>query len=375
MTSHFQNDMTLPTFEEAMQLHRRAAANLDHVCSKIRNVSTKPSLSAIYSSDYDVECAPREFNRSMLLQNFNDIAHANFVAHPDLPITLNSLIFYYGIDTCHTWNQNLNQSRLNLIFASLTWASELAGVKYDQRFDASKHIWYSFVLAWVESLTPNGKFAQRANFLKDWSSSKFDLTWFFKSEKVQTRQLLQELVANVEPLDGNLMEWLHACGNGSVSEKEFQRAGPAMTVRFIMAQELQAKADKKMKEGLEKAQQVMFDAADAMTLDEGVQDETEVHTGDEEGGGEEHVAEEEQMNIDADFPPIPPKIDLARVNWASSTMQALLNIDKTIPWTPRDRPKSYQRPWIRIEQAYAALLTNDDTLADDIKARLNLSPE
>lgn len=147
------------TLEQATQLHQVAAANYKHVLQKIRAVSNKERLplADIYRGLNRASCTPAEFNLHVLFKHFNDIARANFVAHPSLSPDLNSLIFYYSFDKLHGFMFALDQSRNNLILAVMTLASKLVG-KYDTKYDLSEHIWGKCLFAWVECMTTSSEF-------------------------------------------------------------------------------------------------------------------------------------------------------------------------------------------------------------------------
>lgn len=92
-----------------------------------------------------------------------------------------------------------------------------------------------------------------------------------------------------------------------------------MSIHVIMGQareiKKEQKEEQKNKEAQVKAQQAMFKAAGAMTL--------ERKYGDEEMG-------EANTDNKAKVPPILDEIDLTCVNWSSSAMQALFIDDTSI---------------------------------------------
>jgi hypothetical protein len=91
-----------PTLEEALQLHARASANLDHICTKIRNATKTPALKDIYLGNYRIDCAPADMSPARLSTPHRQPPHQN-----------------YGIDQGHTFNTYLKQIRMNIIVVSL----------------------------------------------------------------------------------------------------------------------------------------------------------------------------------------------------------------------------------------------------------------
>jgi hypothetical protein len=115
-----QNGPQTRTYDEALRLHQRAAANFDHVFKEVRAIK-KPCLGSVYLETANANCAPPELQLGFLFKNYNTIARADFVAHPDLGIDINSAIIFYGMDKLRSFINALDQTRLNLTLAIFKW--------------------------------------------------------------------------------------------------------------------------------------------------------------------------------------------------------------------------------------------------------------
>jgi len=112
------------SLEHAIELHNIAATNLILIWKHVRSMA-KPSLSELYNSNATAPCAPPDRGLEVLFKHFNEIAKANFVAHPSLSRVANEVIFFYGMDSGHSFNKGLDVTHFNLVVAVFKWASIL----------------------------------------------------------------------------------------------------------------------------------------------------------------------------------------------------------------------------------------------------------
>jgi hypothetical protein len=212
------------------------------------------------------------------------------------------------------------------------------GIK-DSKFEASSSLMYSYILAWLESISRPADFSDRGAFLDAWNSSKYDLTWFTKWFKVTMEGVLAELAYSKPPVAGDPTAFINMCSEKKILREEFERVGPAMAMHFLMEQQKKAKKERE----------------DDML-----------------GNAMEKRGVEVDMDFDGDMPSIPGGVDLRRVPWHADWMQALLNIDKTIE-VSQDRPKSDRKEWISQQEGYDLLFPpKTDELADESMEKLCL---
>jgi hypothetical protein len=144
---------------EAIRLHKVAAVKYMHVLQKLRSIPDVNCLSLrdIYDSRNRVAGIPQCVNLHVLFERFNDVACANYIAHPNHDRQLNELIFYYGTDKLHAFNIDTDADQFNIALAVFALALKLTG-KYDHlKYDPSEHLWYAYILAWIESITARGE--------------------------------------------------------------------------------------------------------------------------------------------------------------------------------------------------------------------------
>jgi hypothetical protein len=122
----------------AFELHARAAANLAHVLAHLR-IKNPPTLRDLYLGLVTTVHDPTHLNFHILFKQFDDLAQANFVAHPSPNIIKNGLIWHYSMDKEHSWNMSLEQSRFHFILGIFAWGSQLTS-RCDPNFDDTKHI-------------------------------------------------------------------------------------------------------------------------------------------------------------------------------------------------------------------------------------------
>lgn len=136
---------------------------------------------------------------------------------------LSELIFYYGMNKLHAFNINKDPNQFDIVLAVFTLASKLTGNgKYDHlKYDPSEPLWHAFILAWIESITSRGEddFTLRNKFFETWLESKYDLTWFSKSQKTRMIEVLKHLRAGRPPVEGDPRDFLLQCRRGEFSDK------------------------------------------------------------------------------------------------------------------------------------------------------------
>jgi hypothetical protein len=221
------------THAEAWKLHQIAAANFEHIFKKVRSMVT-PSLAYVYLGYSSAPCAPPYVDLHVLFKNFNEIARVGYIAHPRLNMILNAIIFYYGLDKLYSFNNDLDQSRLNLFLAVLKWGWKLVG-NIEPHFLDSEPLWGRYIAAWLESLLAGDNFRHREDFLETWRTSKYDLVWFTKSFKVTMAKVMQELGAG-KPLVDSHADFLKKCAQDMISPAEFKRIGPSVAIHYIFEQ-------------------------------------------------------------------------------------------------------------------------------------------
>ncbi|KAH4992404.1 hypothetical protein HBI81_037060 [Parastagonospora nodorum] len=367
------------TKEEARALHQIADTNFRQIMAGARAVATEtPSLRSVYLKSAKVYCAPADLGIKVLFKRFNDMARAKFVAHPSLDDELNALIFYYGFDKQHSFVTALDQSRINIALAIYTMASYAAGT-YGDATDVDKAtFWYSYSMAWIESLSPYNNFHRRTEFLANWRRSSYDLVWFGSADKRRMYDALTKLSAGKPPIEGSPLTFLTKCTNGEISEQEFLRVGPAMAIHFMIANckksgdnDRWAKkfAEDYMRDVVADAEEV----AHKQRLNAHLARQREEDALLEEGELEVPEKEEEdddEMDIDDTIDSGPDGVDLHCVNWDDEGIQALLNIDWTLAENTAPRPGSDRRGWIDAKDAYRILISEGDDLAAALKKAL-----
>jgi len=262
------------------------------------------------------------------------------------------------MDKLYAFNKNLDQSRFNLSLGVFKWACALIG-RLEPEFEASKDLWFKYILAWVESLASNGSFVWRETYLKEWQHSAYDLTWFSKKFKGPMDAALRSLAATKPPVPGDPAEFLEKLKRDAYSEEEFARVGPAMAMHYLIAHEAKAKADKEEREEEERiAAKAAQDASEAR-LKELRNTDCDL----EEMNLE--FSDEDEMDVDDGSVPPPEGVDLTRVPWDEPWMRALLNIDTGIVGpNPGERPKSGRTPWIGDQEGHD-LLTMKPEVKDE----------
>jgi hypothetical protein len=325
------------------------------------------------------------FHPRSLFLLFNDIARANFVAHPSLNVVLNELIFHFGMDKGHSFNIDLDQTRFNLVLAIFVWASMLTG-KYDKKCNVSQHLWSTCIMAWVEYICPGNEFSRRRTFLQSWLSSPYDLVWFSKFHKTRMSKVLRELSASKAQIESDPVDFMVKCKNGEIPESEFNRVGPAMTMHFALAQVERAKAERKEQEeeklvAAEKKPRehavrrtILLSNKAKLWAQMGEDEEFSVEFSDEDekvdSRAGEGIVEGDEMDVDGHS--VPEAVDLTRVPWDSDWMQALLNIDPSIKEVKSYRPESDRKGWMDAVEGFNVLFTTGDALAEDMEKALSL---
>ena len=153
------------------------------------------------------------------------------------------------------------------------------------------------------------------------------------------------------------VRFMEKCQRKEVDEEEFARIGPAMAIRYLLAQQKKDRDGKKMVQprGRRNSDIVMQDIDNADKTDN---DE------------DEHI-------------PVPEGIDLTRVPWDEPWMQSLLSIDTSIKYEGpegRHRPESDRMGWIEHKDALKMLTGRDDggkdgrqdAAVDELFAKLSL---
>ncbi|KAF1917611.1 hypothetical protein BDU57DRAFT_571128 [Ampelomyces quisqualis] len=357
------------TFPEAVELHERAAANFKHVLGKLRSVpsSARPTLGEYYRGNAEVTCAPEARNIYHLCGRWNDITSANFMANSNLDAEANELIFYYGLDTLHSFSHMLNQSRLNIVLAIFVLASKLIG-KYDSRFDRSESLWGDFIFAWIESIVPEGvtEFQNRERFLKAWHESKFDLTFFINRHRKRLAQAIADLSIAQVPIKGDPLEFLAKCHRKEITMDEFLQYGPAMCIHFVISKKKQARIE------MDKANESKIAHAAEMERLRAQTAEAEKELAEEDGFYQFDDEDDEDVEMGGISEPIPDNIDLTRVPWDVDWMQGLLNIDKDMEAVASTALTSDRTPWIDSAEGFDMFLTREAKVPTDLMKALNI---
>lgn len=79
------------------------------------------------------------------------------------------------------------------------------------------------------------------------------------------------------------------------------------------------------------------------------------------------------MDVETDTEPIPRDIDITKVPWQAPWMQALIDIDKSIPFTLGYRPGTYRVGWIDPAEAQKTYFNKKDGTLESLMEVLKLS--
>jgi hypothetical protein len=362
--------------DELLDLHRRACKNLEHVFKKARAMEA-PRIESIYSGTVKVTCAPPYLGLKALFMHFNEIASARLVAHPSLPKHINALIILYGFDIGHCLHLSINIARYNLLLSVFVWIGIAVGnVDLNQKYEPSAALWSSYIGAWMETLRDDDKYTSRLEFLEIWADSSYDITWFNAGTMRKMWDKFVKIQADLPQLTDNAStEFLTNCLKGRMSENEFMRVGPQMALDYLLSKEKAANERKRreqMKREERERKKVLRDselevlkaqlidereaerAAHLMAKYHAVMAGEEVSSSEEEPSDLEFTSDEnyDEMEVDEEYP-VPAEVRLSQVDWDGELMQALLNVDTTIPIEIkfRDRPKSDRIPWMTEKAA------------------------
>jgi hypothetical protein len=371
--NRFTIDESPPTRapDEALVLHQRACNNLKHVFQKVRGMDA-PTIETIYSGTASAPCAPSHLQLVMLFKHFNEIANAHFVAHPSLSLDVNSIIILYGMDIGHCLQWSINMARYNLILMVLVWAGHALGKEsWIQQFGPSRKLWESYIYAWLEMVRLDDNFGERLNFIKIWSESPYDLTWFSHFALKKMFNELKKFETDLPPHHEDPADLIDQCREGVITMAQFNEKGPAMALHYLLAKEMTSREEKREREELEREVResaIELRAANlawlraersaqlasqhtarmtarrqAILAGEDVSS-SESDDSDFEITPESDDEEEDEMEVDEEYP-VPAGVSLTHLDWDGELLQALLNIDTSIPSRTRFRGSTRGRPW------------------------------
>jgi hypothetical protein len=239
------------------------------------------------------------------------------------------------------------------VFIVFIWTAINAG-KAVPKYNASKPLWSSYLCAWLKSLNPSNGFAAREKFLDEWMTSEYDIAWFTKGKQWRFVAGLRKLEEGLPPMGVDPVALVKQCGG------DYMRLGPAMALRFLLAQDEAARKEEQERKAFEMAMEAVQGGFSALTAR------------DEVSGGEDEeeskpASEQDWMDIDDDEYPVPDGVDLTTVPWDNAMLQALLNIDTTIGVDDaknRTHTESGRIPWITGEEGLSFLKHDVDALLD-----------
>jgi hypothetical protein len=348
------------SYNEALVLHRRACKNLEHVFKKARAMEAPP-IESIYSNTAIASCAPGNLQLDMLFKHFNEIANARLVAHPSLPLHLNAIIMLYGYDIGHCLQWPINMVRYNLVLMVFVGAGiALGNEDLKKQFGPSFPLWHDYVCAWLETLCGGGDFDSRIEFINTWDESQYDIAWFSRGSLDKMSTAFKKIEAKLPPFQGDPAEFLIRIVEGQISEAQFNSKGPAMALHYLLAKE---RASNERKREEEEAEKEGHDLAIAASEDVPFSSEADSDSD-----------PDNEMEVEEEFP-VPAGVRLTHVDWDSELLQALLNINTSIPINIKagDRPKSDRIGWIDQKVAVKFLRDEADEMAKAIRSLGELS--
>lgn len=347
--------------DAAMAVHANAAAKYNYICSKIR--ADVPSLKDIYLMNHEVDFANECIGIDVLFANFNALASTNFVAHPSLDIIQNSLIFNYRMDKAHSFSVRLDQSRINIVLAIFICASRLMQKDITQH-SKSTPIWLLYIRAWIKSIVPGDSFLDRAIFVDAWTTSEYDLVWFFGGDKDRIAKIMKKLADGIAPMKYDPLKFLQLCAERKITEEDFNSHGPSMAMHYVLVEEKKAVAVRKMiREKMRRAQEAETEErrvqANALRAARKAFDKAlNVDFSDDE---EDDLEDGEKMDVDEQQPHFYEGFDLITAPWDAPWMKDLLAVKISTASDDGPRIKSNRMNCIEPDGAMAILL-NEDTL-------------
>lgn len=231
----------------------------------------------------------------------------------------------------------------------------------------------------MESICPSGAddFRARDIFLKTWRQSPYDLVWFAKRHVRDVTTVFDKLSAGKPPVEGNPIDFLQKCKDGTVPVDEFERVGAAMAIHYIIATEEDArrKAANARANAARKESSKEQERLDRLQKREEQRAAEDVACGD--GGlcvdfGDEDEEEEEdevdfsvrdEMDVGEEQAHFFEGVDLTRIDWDAEYIQAFLNIDTSLGLVGK-RPESGRVVCIYVDEGISVFITKGEKRAD-----------
>lgn len=384
-------------YEKGLANHRIASRNYKLVLEKARALEGCAStIKDLYDGSAIASCAPSDkLQLTELFLHWDNIASTHFFVQPHLGPVVNGLMILYGIDKGNCFLPVLDQIKFNLVLIVLVWAHFLVGDAHNHPIlQSSSELWYSFVMAWMESMDSETKFDAHMAYLDAYNTSEYGLTWFGSSAYKVIESKLYELEQALPPLQGDPRDLVHNCRVGNISVEELKEVGPNMALHFLLATERSNRLEKEEEvRRKEEIAQPERDAREAEKEDILMKEEygwelQEVgryqmrlealaageEVSDDESEPEEDSAapicgegEEDGMEMDVyDEFLIPYGVDVAEIGWDSKMLQDLLAIDGDIPARPANapRPKTGRTPWMADKDGVAFLIKEVEGFVD-----------
>ena len=289
------------------------AIKMDKVPSRVISKPTIEQLLTGASLPFK-KSMPDDLRLEFLFEHYDLLKASDFrVQKGKQHFDISRLLFYFQIDSTHSFSSSFDQIRYNLVLMVLLICSPDAAVAHNVQ--ASHDFRGAFILAWIEGLQSCGVCTFREQFLQLWANSPYDFIEFGSAQRTLLKNALSELKKKMpSPVMTPEKFW-----EGGISQKEWEEWGPKLALQWCFAEEARKFTENQRAEAWMATQpEALVNAFSGIGLNRE-----------------------------------PWEVDLARVDWNSPLIKALLTehdmpgmvvhpkiVDKNAFWMPADKAVS-----------------------------------